>query len=268
MCLPKNHIKFGPHYKAAISTIIFGCAKRNIRKHYLIGSVIGALQAKNIGKNDIALFEFGVASGGGYRVLLDIAELINKYLKMNVRVIGFDNRDGLPEPKDFRDHPEIWTKNQFAMGAIRYEELDNEAKNRNGELIIGDIANTLKNYCPKNKKGEPTTIAFCSIDVDYYSSTTPILEWFKYLDVNYLLPAIPVYFDDVLNNWCYSSKTGEELAINEFNQNNEIRHIELKDRNTKLYALHCLDHPIRNINELNYVGLEIFVKDLKSYYWR
>ena len=258
--LPKSHPKFGPHFKQALLAIMKVSRKRGARKNYTIGTILGALQAKNCGCEKITLTEFGVATGGGFRALMLVANAIRDELNMDVRVVGFDNRTGLPEPKDYRDHPEIWKVSQFAM-ASNYESIDADAQKNGSELIIGDIAETIRKF-----DIEDSVLAFASIDVDYYSSTKPITEWLGSLHSNHLLPATVLYFDDVLYNWTYSQGTGEALAIEEFNEQSNERRIELKHRNLRLYALHDFNNPFRQGVKAPTVQLELFVKDLERFY--
>ena len=62
------------------------------------------------------------------------------------------------------------------------------------------------------------------------------------------MPATPLYFDDIevflpINDW-----VGEDLAIREFNESHELRKIQCHPhfRIPRFFALHVLDHPIRN----------------------
>jgi hypothetical protein len=257
---PDVHAKFGPHYKRALRAIWRASRRRGARKAYVIGSVLAALQAKNCGRNRVALIEFGVATGGGLRAMMDIADCIRREMQMDVSVIGFDNRFGLPEPSGYRDHPEIWSKNQFAMD-LDYKRIDEEVRARGGELVIGDVRDTLESF----ELGD-RVLAFASIDVDYYTSTLPITEWLRDLRSSSLLPASVLYFDDVLSNWTYSSHAGEALAIAEFNESSDRRKIELKHDGLHLYALHDLAHPIRTGEEKSEVPLEIFLSSLMRYH--
>lgn len=259
--IPFNHPKFGPYYKEALNAILRSRTMRGVgRRSYVIGSILGALQAKNCGYTEITLIEFGVATGTGFSALMKIAEAIKIEMKMDVKVIGFDNKTGLPEPKGYRDHPEIWKASQFVSGP-NFKIIEDEAKKKEHDLVIGDINNTLKHF-----KIEKKIIAFAAIDVDYFSSTLPITEYFKGLDSNSLLPATVLYFDDVLNVWTYSSFTGEELAIRLFNDTTQNRKIELKDRNLKLYALHDFKNVFRTGQKPPKFPLSIFVKKLNEFY--
>lgn len=260
--MPNKKHKSGPYYKQALRAIVQSAASRQTRISYSVGAILGALQAKNCGYQKVVLIEFGVAEGGGFKALMKMGELIQRHLSIEVKVIGFDNRDGLPEPQGYRDHPEIWSHQQFAMG-LNYDSLDKRAKDNNAELVIGDISDTLKNYNLND-----SVLVFCSVDVDYYSSTKPIMKWLSELpDIN-ILPATPIYFDDVLNNWTYSEFAGEALAIKEFNDSHPSRKIELKDSTLTLYAYHSFSHPLRTGEEKTNIPLEIFVDDMKRFFWR
>lgn len=257
---PEYHPNFGPDYKSALRVILRASKSAYPNRFYTIGSVLGALQAKNCGINNISLIEFGVANGKGIKSLLEVASLIKEEMKISVKVIGFDNRDGLPSPIDYRDHPEIWSKEEFSM-AENYEKLDNYINSSGGELIIGDVTDTLPKFDLTNE-----VLAFASIDVDYYSSTKPIMNWLHKINTKNTLPASVLYFDDIHSVWTYSKHCGEELAIRDFNQLSDERKIELKSKKLKLYAMHNFSHPIRTGDEKPKVKLTLFVDRLNSFF--
>jgi hypothetical protein len=124
-----------------------------------------------------------------------------------------------------------------------------------------DVNDTLKKFNLKN-----SVLAFASIDVDFYSSTKPIMKWLSDIESSKLLPASVLYFDDVLNNWTYSEYAGESLAINEFNDKSELRKIELKNNILKLYALHDFNNQFRKGVKEPKVHLELFVNIFESFY--
>lgn len=267
--LPDVHPVFGPHHKKAALLLYEAVQLQPTSRRHAVGCVIGALQAKNLGLQKIYFIEFGVATGKHFRVLLNVADLIRQHFDLQVEVLGFDNRSGLPAPQDYRDHPEIWSENQFQMGEA-YHDLDREAQERVGKLVIGDIAETLPAYAfPEFAKPEIQTAAlgFCAIDVDYYSSTVPILAWLETLPHQLLLPGTPLYFDDVFVNWTYSAFAGEQLAIHEFNERQSQRKIELKEPDMKLYTLQAFDHPVRTGANRQRIAFEIFVQELKRYFY-
>jgi len=252
---------YGSDYKQALKAILRTNLYKEMRKEYAIGAILGGLQAKYCGYKNITLIEFGVAKGIGFKALINIASVIHKEMKMNVKIIGFDNRNGLPSPKDFRDHPEIWEASQFSMGSY-YDDIEKIAKENGGELVIGDVQDTLKKF----DLGE-NVLAFASIDVDYYSSTKPITNWLMNLSAKSLLPASVLYFDDVLEVWTYSAFSGESLAIKEFNDNSKKKKIELKDQKLKLYALHNYENPYRTGEKIPLTKLNLFLPSLEKYYF-
>jgi hypothetical protein len=252
---------YGHDYKQALLALLSANLHKDMRKDYAIGAILGALQAKYCGYNKITLIEFGVAKGIGFKTLMNVADAIRKKMAINVKVIGFDNRSGLPKPKGYRDHPEVWKTSQYEMGTY-YDSIEKIAKNMGGELVIGDVKDTLKDF----NLGE-NLLAFASIDVDYYSSTKPITEWLMNLRADHLLPSTVLYFDDVLSLWTYSSFAGESLAITEFNEISKAKKIELKDKNLKLYALHNFENPYRTGEKTPMVQLHLFISNLEKYYF-
>jgi hypothetical protein len=98
-------------------------------------------------------------------------------------------------------------------------------------------------------------LGFVSLDADYYSSSKTALRIFKTFPDKYL-PLTILYIDDIAddtsNPWA-----GEYLAVQEFNEENELRKVTpfnmlrsqrmLKNGRwiDHLYALHVLDHEAR-----------------------
>jgi hypothetical protein len=106
-------------------------------------------------------------------------------------------------------------------------------------------------------------LGFVSFDLDLYSSTVEALRVFE-AGANQLLPVVITHFDDVLGgakrigSVFRSEAAGQLLAIREFNQDHATRHLDpmriLRHRRPldreiwldRMYALHVLDHPVRN----------------------
>jgi hypothetical protein len=221
------------------------------RANYAYGMIKGAVYAKSIGQMSISSLEFGVSTGAGLMGMENIAEKIHKEIGVKVHVIGYDTGDGLPEPIDYRDHPETWTTGDFIMS-----NRDDLLRNlREAKIVFGDVKDTVDEY---ENFFRTNPIAFVSIDLDYYSSTMSCLEVFKFDSICYL-PAFSVFFDDVswftCNRWC-----GELLAIDEFNEANALRKFDVDrtlpgDRpykNTdwykRMYVAHILDHELRTVH--------------------
>jgi len=99
-------------------------------------------------------------------------------------------------------------------------------------------------------------VAFATLDVDYYSSSTHALRLFLG-DAQCYLPTVAVYVDDV-HERTHTRFAGELLAIDEFNDENELRKLDV-DRSLPysrvfkhaewlqhMYRLHVFDHPERS----------------------
>jgi hypothetical protein len=214
-----------------------------LRPAYLLGSVLAVWQAKKIGADKVVLVEFGVASGTGLINLIRIGELLSSLFGVKISVYGFDNCAGLPPPKNALDHPEIWSQGQFDMASSK-NTLESYVNAHACHLIEGDITEDLilRSLEADLSNG---VLGFVSIDVDYYSSTKPIMQAFSVLHPSKLLPAVSIYFDDVADNFSYNHRCGEELAIEEFNETNSSRVIELKIPSLSIYSLNVLDNEFR-----------------------
>jgi hypothetical protein len=155
----------------------------------------------------------------------------------------------MPEPIDFRDHPEKYKGGDFPPLKLSENNLPKKTK-----IFYGDIKDTV--HLIKNELGENNAIGFVSIDVDYYSSTISCLESLK-LESSFYLPNTIMYFDDV-NNPDHNEFCGQLLAIREFNEKNLYRKISKMTqlRNWRyfknalwleqMYFLHVLDHEFRD----------------------
>lgn len=207
--------------------------------------------ALSLGIKQVTLLEFGVATGAGLLNICKIAEKVTKETGVNFNIYGFDTGKGMPPPKSYRDHPELYQSGDFPMdsGALT------KALPKNAKLILGEIRDTVATFIADLSPLAP--IGFVSIDVDYYSSTRDALEMLKG-DPELYLPRVIVYLDDLEdeshNSWC-----GELLAVNEFNDENELRKIERHHflrsyrifKNARwidhIFTCHMLDHKTRNV---------------------
>ena len=234
--------KYGKFWKEVCEVLWRGRVLR-LRPAYLLGSVLAIWQAKKIGVEKVLLVEFGVAGGTGLINLIKIGELLSSSFGIKVIVYGFDNCVGLPPPKGALDHPEIWFQGQFDMASSK-NALVSYVNAHDSILIEGDIT---KDLILRSLEADLSdgVLGFVSIDVDYYSSTKPILDAFSVINPNKLLPAVSMYFDDVTDNFSYNHRCGEELAIKEFNQINDSRVIELKMPSLSIYSLNVLDNEFR-----------------------
>ena len=218
------------------------------RRHYAASLLRAADQARHYGIGSITAAEFGVSSGTGLTNLARLAVQVSRATGVSIKVFGFDSGSGLPPPRDYRDHPELFRAGDFAMdiGKLR------RTLPPNAELMLGDIADTALEF--RSRIGAESPLAFAAIDVDYYSSARDALAIFADPDALKYAPLPIVYLDDVIdemhNAWC-----GELLAVNEFNAAHRMRKIEvdrfLRSRRIfkharwieQIYLVHVLDHP-------------------------
>ena len=220
------------------------------RQSYAFGINEAFKIAKEEGVKNIKLIEFGVASGAGIFNMSYIASRLSKIYNIDYQIIGLDSGEGMPEPIDYRDHPELYRKGDFPPLNLKETNLPRDIK-----IIYGDIKDTIVDFY-KLIESQESRIAFISVDVDYYSSTEKCLKIFK-ADSKYFLSKVPMYFDDI-NNPEHNEFCGEMLAIKEFNENNKQKKIckmnQLKNwrifKNTlyldQMYFLHVFDHPRRD----------------------
>lgn len=210
------------------------------RPHYALSAAYGVIQAQRCGYTKLAFVELGVGMGYGLKSMCDIAAHYQKVTGIQIEVFGFDNATGLPAPTDYRDHPEIWSQGQFNLGdpANLVSELPPFC-----HLIVGDIANTIGQL---EGMLNGAKLGFVVLDVDYYSSSKHALKIFN-MSPDCYVPAVPMYADDTEALVMYNPWQGEELAMNECNQENAMRKIlRRKDSNIMNFNLvHILDHPVR-----------------------
>ncbi len=219
------------------------------RANYLYGMLRAADVAKYFGANRATVVEFGVASGTGLLNMISLASLIERETGVSLRIVGFDTGRGLPPVQGYKDHPELWNSGDFAMENrdALMRKLDDRA-----EIIWGDIAETIGPFTDAFDQAAP--LGFVAVDVDIYSATRAALHCLTGSPKKYV-PAISMYFDDVsfffANQWA-----GELAAINEFNEQHEMRKID-PDRSlgkrpvktngwySNMYVCHVLDHEAR-----------------------
>ena len=212
-----------------LSTLV----KNNLteRPAYLYCIYNAALLAKKLGHKKISVIEFGVPGGNGIMFLEKYSEKILKEINVKIEIFGFDLREGLNEPKDYRDLPYWFKKNLYKM---YYEKLNSKLKKT--KLIIGDVKNTIKDFFINNN---PAPIGVILNDLDYYSSIKNSFEIFNQSEERFFLPRIFCYFDDVIGTEkeMYGINNGELLAIEEFNKENDNKKINLNQNllNTNFY---------------------------------
>ena len=208
--------------------------------------LLASIEADHCGLKKITIIEFGVANGTGLLDLCKLADYFSKMTGMKYRIFGFDTGEGMPAPVDYRDHPEIWKKNQFNMK--NKDQLLRQLPD-NAQILFGDVRKTVPQFMETLLSAE-SPVGFVVLDLDYYSLSKEALKLFKG-NPRWFLPSVVMYVDDVECLLTYNSRCGEMLAINEFNNENDNRIIEKKSAGRKghwrnrRYCCHILAHPIR-----------------------
>lgn len=221
-----------------------------VRPQHAYCLLTAADQAKKYGYTKVTALEFGVANGAGLQNMCAIAEQVTKATGIEFEIVGFDTGKGMPDPIDYRDHPEAYQPGWFPM-----QEPDKlrAALPPNAHLIIGDVAETAPAFLKTLTPEAP--IGFMSLDVDYYSSSVDALRVLAGRPELYL-PVVGFYADDI--NFIEHNKwSGELLAIEEFNEAHTFRKIAphqfLRESRIfqrakwigHIFILHVLDHPRR-----------------------
>lgn len=200
--------------------------------------------ARSVGAERISVLEFGVANGDGLIACEQLSEAIGRIWDVKIDIYGLDGTTGLPEIGDYRDCPQCWDAGLFPMDR---EKLIGRLQK--AELITGDIARTW----PEFLNADQAPIGAMLVDVDYYSSTVPILAALE-TGLEHFLPIVNMYFDDIGGSIQFQ---GEALAIREFNQRNPMIKISPEGESfgefnfggrrygfSKLKACMFYDHPM------------------------
>ena len=184
------------------------------RPHYGYCLLSSAKLAKKLGISEISALEFGVAGGNGLYSLEYHARRVEEVTGVQIQIYGFDLSSGLPQPQDYRDLPYHFVAGDFQMNI---EEL--RTKLSRSKLVIGDVNSTVRDFF---NTYQPARVGAIFFDLDFYSSTRDALEILKENPSNFV-PRVFCYFDDVVggSKELYNDYTGERLAINEFNSQNE-----------------------------------------------
>jgi hypothetical protein len=227
------------------------------RPQHAFGLLAAADVARFVGVDEITAIEFGVAEGAGLSNLANIAASVTAETGVRIAVAGFDSGRGLPRPIDYRDHPEIWSEGDFAMGdpsALRSRLPAGTA------LVLGPVHETLPSFV----RTLSAPVGYVSFDLDLYSGTRDALTLFD-ASPELLLPVVVSYFDDVIGSprrigsLFRSSGAGALLAIEEFNSRHTLRQLDpiriLRYRRPldrelwieRMCALHAFDHPFRSL---------------------
>ncbi len=169
--------------------------------------------ARSVGVTSFSICEFGVAAGDGLCACELLAQEIGHIFDIKISVYGFDGGEGLPVQLDYRDCPQLWNKGLFPMDVEKLRKRLAYAT-----LVLGPLSETLPTFFPKYR---PAPVGVILVDVDYYSSTVPVLSLLEG-NTESFLPLVNMYFDDVGGDIGWQ---GESLAIREFNEKNKLRKI-------------------------------------------
>jgi hypothetical protein len=227
------------------SKVYFDLAFRQYTAFNLLDA---AKRAASLNIDRISAVEFGVASGAGLLNICEHASKTTAATGVKIDVYGFDTGKGLPPPRTYRDHPELYRQGDFPMAFRALESrLPPFAK-----LVIGDIAATIPDFLT-NRGLAP--LGYIAMDVDYYWSA---VEALRILDgpPELYLPIVNLYLDDCQGDY-HNPSCGDMLACAEFNDSHELRKIHpftgLREKRlfknaswiSKVCAIHVLDHPQR-----------------------
>jgi len=179
------------------------------RMHYAQHIYEAAHLARDLGYESFSVIEFGVAGGNGLVACEFHIKEIARLFDIKIELYGFDTGEGLPKPCDHRDLPYVWDAGFYNMDIEKLKKRLQFAR-----LVIGDLKDTASEFM---RKSGFAPIGVMLIDVDYYSSTVPILNMLRDSPDKFL-PRLEMYFDDVRG---YKEHSGENLAIDEFNANSD-----------------------------------------------
>jgi hypothetical protein len=219
-----------------------------VRQQHAFALLRAADIAKDLGIPRICALEFGVAEGAGLLNMVQIGKRVTKETGVEIDFYGFDTGQGLPPPRDYRDHPEYYGTGDYAM--VDKDVLLGKLP-ENAHVIFGDVADTVSKFV----EDVQVPIAYMSIDVDYYWSTVDCLKVLQG-DPQKYLPYVILYLDDI-GLYINSEFGGELLAVHEFNQTHPIRRISrynFIERTRlfrrpiwlgKMFIAHMFDHPVR-----------------------
>jgi hypothetical protein len=142
-----------------------------LRPYYAYPILQAADLAAAHGLREITIIEFGVAAGTGLMNAALLAQKVGRITGVKINTVGFDSGVGMPEPVDYRDHPDLYAPGDFPM---QPEALRSRLP-VGTQLILGDVVTTVPQFL-RNLKAP---IGFVAIDLDYYSSTKAALRIFE-----------------------------------------------------------------------------------------
>jgi hypothetical protein len=218
-------------------------------RKYAFASLEAATAAREQGKREVTIIEFGVAAGGGLLGMCDLARRVTEVTGVEIKVVGFDTGVGMPPPVDYRDHPDLYQAGDFPMDQVALRKK----LPTNARLLIGELEDTVPRFLAELSPEAP--IGFAAVDVDYYSSALAALQIFADPIPSKYLPLPILYLDDIVLP-SHSRFSGELLAVEEFNAAHKHRKIDqhrfLRSQRIfkqarwidQIFLLHVFDHPV------------------------
>lgn len=222
------------------------------RMHYAYCIYMAALEARTLGYKSISVLEFGVAGGNGLLNCEFHAKAVSQLMGVDIQIYGFDSGKGLPLTNSgYKDMIHLFHGGDYKMDIEKLKTRLEKA-----QLVLGDIKDTTQTFI---NEYNPSPIGCMLVDVDYYSSSLPILEFLKQKDSAFL-PRIYMYWDDISPEYEFQ---GENLAIHEFNQANENIKISpekeyYQNYRQKIKICHKFSHERYNAPSDVYVGIGSF----------
>ena len=86
-----------------------------VRQQYAFSLLKTAELAQAQGLKSVTVIEFGVAAGAGLMNICNIARKITRLTGVEFQIFGFDSGQGMPPPRDHRDHPEVFSEGSFPL---------------------------------------------------------------------------------------------------------------------------------------------------------
>lgn len=159
-------------------------------------------------------YEFGVGWGGTMLSFIRAAQRAAQAGALrieDVKIVGFDSFEGLPDKASAADdHPE-WRRGSFAHSEdfIRSQLAATGFPMANVRLVKGFFEASLTPALAEELRAPPPSIV--TVDVDYYSSTVAALDF-----VTPLLRSGAVFYFDDLYSFHLHPEMGQVRAINEY----------------------------------------------------
>ena len=111
------------------------------RPDYAYGTYQAARQARALGLGGMTVIEMGVAGGRGLLALERHARAIQEQVGIEIAIFGFDLGSGLPQPRDYRDMPYVWSRE----GIERMGEMVPDLR---GQLVLENCGHWMQQEAP------------------------------------------------------------------------------------------------------------------------